>query len=362
MHHFVCTSIRKKLIAIAFCLSFYGQHCCPATLASSPALDKAIASYDAGKYTEAISLLDQAKATDFRDPVLHYYLANALLKVGAKAKAVDEYRLAQDLEPGGKIAQYCEAALRSLLPAPSKTTTAVLTTAKKSKESEAEAQANAEAEAAKKIRSQKPSVFVYLCGCPLCHRVEVMITDLHAKLGDQVTFKRTVKGATNASTEQLMKNYQVSTCPTVLLFDGQGKMVCQYSGVIEETKVWKDVTAMAASSNFTRLTGTDDQRLTNARNAIVSEVIGRVAADRLRIDNEIRDLQNAASEDPERRAVAPAQNRQRISPVTGRKIQDLKSDFARRKQEWFDEAEARLRSLGLTGSASKISRQDEEDD
>ena len=292
-------------------------------LASTSQTDKGVAAYNAGEYREAIKLLGDAKATDFTNPLLHYYLANALLKLGAKESALKEYKLARDLQPDGQMADYCEAAIQKLSPPLPKSPaesgktaddqSGKSTSASTTKENEASSAQSSSTSSSKtadggkpsadagksaspeaKPASQKPQVFCYLCGCPLCHRVELMITDLHTKYGDQITFIRTMRNTMDEATSQIMQKYNVHECPTVLLFDNHGKKIQEYTEVISEEQVCRDLAALAKTSEFTRLSGTLDKRLAGTRNAIVSEVYARLAADRLRLDNEINELADPA--------------------------------------------------------------------
>jgi tetratricopeptide (TPR) repeat protein len=88
--------------------------CLSPAIGASEFLDKAIAAYNAGKYSEAMGLLGEAESRDFNDPVLHYYLANTLSHLDAKEEAIKEYKIALAMEPEGQIAQYCHDALRAL--------------------------------------------------------------------------------------------------------------------------------------------------------------------------------------------------------------------------------------------------------
>jgi hypothetical protein len=110
------TAARHTLVLVLILL------CCPPCVAASKILSKGIEAYNAGHYQKAIGLFGQAQATEFSNPVLHYYLANALSRVNQKTDAIKEYRIALALQPDGQMGQYCTAALESLgaLPGPGK--------------------------------------------------------------------------------------------------------------------------------------------------------------------------------------------------------------------------------------------------
>lgn len=73
-----------------------------------------ISKYNAGEYSDAVGLLGAAENSEYNNAILHYYMADALLHLNQKETAIREYKIAMALEPQGKMAQYCESALRSL--------------------------------------------------------------------------------------------------------------------------------------------------------------------------------------------------------------------------------------------------------
>ena len=73
-------------------------------LASDPKLDQGIREYNAGHYSEAVSLFNVAQTSEFNNPVLHYYLANALAKINMTKDAIKEYKVAMALQPEGQLA------------------------------------------------------------------------------------------------------------------------------------------------------------------------------------------------------------------------------------------------------------------
>lgn len=83
-------------------------------VSASAALDSGIKEYNAGNYQRAIGLFGQAESTDFNNPVLHYYLANALAKTNKIPDALKQYKVAMAMEPTGQLANYCRDAIAAL--------------------------------------------------------------------------------------------------------------------------------------------------------------------------------------------------------------------------------------------------------
>jgi len=86
----------------------------PPALPASPSLLQGIKQHNAGNYSQAIGLLGEAESTEFNNPILHYYMADSFVRLKQTADAIREYKIAQSLQPKGKIAEYCQIALQSL--------------------------------------------------------------------------------------------------------------------------------------------------------------------------------------------------------------------------------------------------------
>jgi tetratricopeptide (TPR) repeat protein len=99
----------SRIVVLANCLTWLFP--C-SSLAVSP-LEQAIKAYHAGNYTEAIGRFGQAESTEFNNPKLHYYLANALAKTNQKQDAIKQYKVALALEPTGQLAEYCRQDLQA---------------------------------------------------------------------------------------------------------------------------------------------------------------------------------------------------------------------------------------------------------
>lgn len=82
--------------------------------AASDNLRAGIASYDKGKYSEAVEIFKKAAKKDPYDAICHYYLANTLLHLGDKTGAANEYYSCFDLDPFGQAGQYSRDALKVL--------------------------------------------------------------------------------------------------------------------------------------------------------------------------------------------------------------------------------------------------------
>jgi len=84
----------------------------PAALAAG-SFELGVKAYNAGKFQTAVNLLTRASAANPYDARIHYYRANALVKLGRHKEAIREYGVAYSLDPGGDCASYCEAALEA---------------------------------------------------------------------------------------------------------------------------------------------------------------------------------------------------------------------------------------------------------
>lgn len=95
----------------------------PAFAANSAYAD-GVADYQNGRYQSAVVNLAKAIGAEPRNPIAHYYLANALVKCGDHKQAVEEYRASLMLDPNGSVSVFCKAALKgyhALLPTPAET-------------------------------------------------------------------------------------------------------------------------------------------------------------------------------------------------------------------------------------------------
>jgi len=80
-------------------------------LADNESLDKGMAAYRAGNYSEAVDNLQAALSTDFNNAKLHYFLANAYVCLKQRDAGVREYRIAFALEPEREVGKLAKQAL-----------------------------------------------------------------------------------------------------------------------------------------------------------------------------------------------------------------------------------------------------------
>lgn len=69
--------------------------------------------YTAGRYGDAVVVMSQAALAYPASPVVHYHLANALVKAGMHEQAMQEYQLSYRLDPYSSVAGYCRLALKA---------------------------------------------------------------------------------------------------------------------------------------------------------------------------------------------------------------------------------------------------------
>jgi tetratricopeptide (TPR) repeat protein len=79
---------------------------------TTPEYDAGLLYFHAGRFAEAAAYLQQATLRHPYNALVHYNLANALVKARVHDRAMQEYRLAYLLEPQGSVAGYCTQALK----------------------------------------------------------------------------------------------------------------------------------------------------------------------------------------------------------------------------------------------------------
>jgi thiol-disulfide isomerase/thioredoxin len=326
----------------------------------------AIEAFNKGKYSEAIGLLGAAKPIEFENPVWHYYMANALVKVHQKDEAIKEYKMAMDLAPAGQLKQYCQLALQALVPTP---------VAPPTHETAGGAKPASPVESPsgppiQLLASQQPHVISLLCGCPLCHRLDLILTDLQSKYGNDVKFTRTMMRTPDKKdvveldqqVQDVLKKYSIRECPTVIVFNSQGAMQNVFSNIIPADQLIKVVDDMAKTSPVQHFKKLSDQSLGSRRQAIVDEFNAQVSHDQLRLDQEIKDIEADADQQISqlrdgstfraggRHSYFPGDQSQiqQIQNDARDKIQKLRDDFERRKQDWSKAADEKIHALEST--------------
>lgn len=76
---------------------------------------KGVKAFHSKKYKKAIGILGGALATQFNNPLVHYYLANSYMETGKNEAAIREYRIAHALNPKSDIGKFSKQALDNLL-------------------------------------------------------------------------------------------------------------------------------------------------------------------------------------------------------------------------------------------------------
>lgn len=338
------TRNRRVKMCLFFCLALsINDAFAPKCAFASELLNKGIAAYSAGDYSQSVQFLKEAKKRDFENATLHYYLGSALVKLKRSQEAVLEYKLALDLNPEGKLADYCRAALAVLAGPPVKVS-----------ETKEQLSAPAKFEKIEQPAAQQPIIYAYLDGSPASDRALPILSDLHTIYGDKLNFVRSYKGAERSSA--LASRYSITEYPTVLLFDSQGKMYKKFERMFSEELLRKDVAALVPTTNLTRLSDTEDKSLAMSRKAIVDEYNARVSAGRRQIDEALKQARREAeSELLSRRSL---RNEQAIQDsVEARalsKTSELRQEFEKRKREWYLDVMKRLQGLGIKSSSTDI--------
>ncbi|PZM85393.1 MAG: hypothetical protein DKT66_04200 [Candidatus Melainabacteria bacterium] len=319
----------------------------PPSAISSELLNKGIAAYTAGDYVQAVKLLQEAKRRDFENANLHYYMASAFVRLKRNQEAIQEYKLALDLNPDGKLAEYCRGALNILVPTPVKPIDS------KEKIAAPPKIEKGRQPGLQQPNSQQPIIYAYLDGSPASDRAIPILSDLHTKYGDKINFIRSYKGGTSTA---LMSKYSVTDFPAVFLFDGQGKMIRKFDKMFSEELLRKDVALLAPTTDMTRLTDTADKRLAMSRKAIVDEYNARVADGRRLVDDAMKQARREAENELLLRSgrVAAAERSEAIEARALDKTNQLRQEFDRKKREWYSDVRKRLEGLGIKDSTSII--------
>jgi thiol-disulfide isomerase/thioredoxin len=335
-------------------------------------MNSAIEAFKKGNYSETVGLLGAAKPTEFDNPLWHYYMANALSHLNQKQGAIREYQMAMDLAPEGQLKQYCQAALHALASppaaqapaaqapateAPSNTTQPVPVMARTPMEA-IQALKRGQTFRVPLIASQQPQVLSMLCGCPLCHRLDLVLTDLQTKYGNQVRFTRTMMQTPGSKevveldehVKELLKNYSRSKCPTVIVFNTQGSMQYVYSNNIPVPDLIKAVDELAKASPASQFGKLKNEGLDSRRQLIVNELNTTIAHDQLRLDEEIKQIETETDQQISDTRSSQTQADQMWTEAKER-IKKLRADFDRRKQDWTNAAEAKIKALESTQTA-----------
>lgn len=301
-------------------------------LAGSP-MDEGIAEFNAGHYDKAVTLFGEAEPTNFNDPVFHYYLGSALVKVNAKPDAIKQFKLALDLEPTGKVADYCKKALENL-------------SDKKTKGGHDRDHLNG-------TGGQTPQVFAVECGCPLCDRLNVILADVHRLYGDRVQITRfeplenhrAYLTAEQAKNQAIVDRYNVSQCPTVLFFGDDGQLANQMSGVITDADMWRQVRAITEHAQGPAAV---DPKVLDMRTTIMREAEAKVADSKREEEDELQHLKTRADQDISDLSGyrGRAYGIQQIEMDLNRRTNQIRADFEKRQQQIMDEANNRINSIG----------------
>jgi len=271
-------------------------------------------------------------------------MANTLIHLNQKADAVREFKVAMDLQPEGQIAQYCQTALRSLgaLPQPAPPAQAAKAPL-----------VVATAPVAKKYLPsiQQPQVVCIVDRSPLSQRMDMIMTDLQATYGDVIAFRRSMVNAPDEKTKEMLKTYGVRNAPAIVFIDDEGKPTSQMGGDVLEDNVRRYVQMLAKSSRWQEPGAPKDSHSLEYRHIALGELEARIGQDQLRVDQEIKDIENRCDEQIEglrhtsTRGTTPADRAiafEQVKHDADIKIQAIRNDFEKRKAEWRAAAEAKI--------------------
>jgi tetratricopeptide (TPR) repeat protein len=297
-------------------------------------MEEGIAEFNAGHYDKALGLFGAAEPTNFNDPVFHYYMGSALIKLNHKPDAIKQFKLALDLEPTGQVADYCKKALENLSDPKTKGP-------------------GGKGDAA--IDSQTPHIFSAECGCPLCDRLDAVLNDVRKVYRERLVITRCVQVGKNswiphedaAKNLAIMDRYHVNDCPTLLFFSDEGTLVARMSGPMAESDVWKQVQNLTLHTKPSSITPAGDPKVDAMRMAIMRESEAKLNDSKNLEEQELRQLDTRLEQDrADLFGVRGAWNQisQLQSECERRKAQ-IRSDFQKRRQQIIEDAKSRADSL-----------------
>lgn len=101
--------MKKSLTALAL-LTWLGTASAGPVFANGYA--QGVQDYQAGRFRQAVVKLARASGAQPTNSMIHYYLANALVKCGQHEEAAEEYRISYMLDPFGAVSGYCRTAIK----------------------------------------------------------------------------------------------------------------------------------------------------------------------------------------------------------------------------------------------------------
>jgi tetratricopeptide (TPR) repeat protein len=84
---------------------------CSGKALAASTFESGLKQYNLGRYGHAVVYFSLAEEEEPRNALVHYYLANALVRTGHHEEAIVEYGLCYRLDPHGKVSNYCRQAL-----------------------------------------------------------------------------------------------------------------------------------------------------------------------------------------------------------------------------------------------------------
>lgn len=240
-------------------------------------LRQGIAAYQQGKYQEAIGYFGAAKGTESENPLLHYYMGNALVQVKAPGDALREYRLARDLSPGSKIASFCQTAIASLEKAKAATQPKVFQTKPPDEQ------------------WRPPLVISFLCGCTMCSSLPPILNMLYAQNKNSLIFLTVGKGASDEKSKALIKKYGFSVHPTILFVNEYGVVTKRFHELVNTAQLQQETTTFGQSIQSPAPTTADEKVLFACRKTLMDQLFAssrqedrRMSEEFARIDAETR--------------------------------------------------------------------------
>jgi tetratricopeptide (TPR) repeat protein len=341
---------RLSPVLLAFALALVGSDF---AWSDSP-MDQGIAAYNAGHFDQAVGLLGEAEPTNFNNPILHYYLGNALAHTNHRADAIKQYKLALVLDPSDQLASYCQTAIKNLDPKSAASAGAKPGTADKPT-----------------LAGQTPQVFAVLCGCPLCIHMELTLRDLQKTYGDKVLITHLLRNAVasaskldlpaetgmeSAKNDAIIKRYQADvSCPTLLFFGPDGQLSNKMSGVIADVDMSRQLDIITGSGGSTA-GATTNKHVDDMRATIMREAQARLADAQRSQEAALQRIQQRAQQDRADTPIFRASSyaRRQIDIDMQKQMEQVKADFAKKQEDILNDANARTGNLSGNDSVYNV--------
>jgi thioredoxin-related protein len=190
-------------------------------------------------------------------------------------------------------------------------------------------------------------------------KCDEILAKLFSSFGEEISFKRAYLNTSDPRLRELIDVYKVGACPTVLLFDDQGKIYKKYMVFVSPDQLAQDIAAIAVDRSHQHFGNSHDERVSRFRSEQLSDVYRRISEGERNLTSKIQaideDIQSKkdqlAQYQTGSRRIVDSYDRADLqqSVITQeRNKQALLDNFEKQKNEWFGLAEQRIEAMEST--------------